>query len=38
MGNDLETSEVLYFVLFCIILKNAYLDYKGNIIFYIILL
>lgn len=30
MGNDLETSEVLYSILFCITLKNAYLDYKGN--------
>lgn len=33
IGNDLETSEVLYFVLFCINQKNAFSKRKGSIIF-----
>ena len=32
-GNDLETSEVPISVLFCIIEKNAFSEYKGNYLF-----
>lgn len=33
IGNDLETSEALYYVLFCTNQKNTFLKCKGNIIF-----
>ena len=33
IGNDLETSEILYSTSFCINSKERYSECKGNIIF-----